>query len=152
MFATPAKSNRCRLLTLDCSLTVCLVGLCLQAWSGRTTSLLWRRAAILRASDGHCLDTTASPCRRRVARVCPGISSCPKPACSSLMSPSRTSSYEIKTYRCWFPFIFFYNDIEATDSLWHRPVSSQRPSRCHHGLMWHPHLFFDQPWPHGKTD
>lgn len=61
----------------------------------------------------------------------------------------RVSDTHIHTY--WVVGADFYGGSLSIKSS----AFSQRPSHCHHGLMWHPHLFFFQPdslWPNGKTD
>ena len=131
------------MLTLRYHTNCVFAWFCLQAWSGKTTSQLWRRAAIFSVSNTLYLSTTPSPFQHTAALLCPGVAFCPKPACFSLMSASQISSCERKTQTYWVVGADFYDTADGRLSIT-SPTFSQRPSCRQRGLMCHPHLFFYQ--------
>lgn len=143
VFVSLAESRCCRLLTLRYHTNCVFAWFCLQAWSGKTTSQLWRRAAIFSVSNTLYLSTTPSPSQHGAALLCPGVAFCPKPACFSLMSASQISSCEKKTQTYWVVGADFYDTADGRLSIT-SPTFSQRPSCRQRGLMCHPHLFFYQ--------
>lgn len=136
------------------SLTVCLVGFfffCPQAWSGRTTSRPWRRAAIFGVADSRRRSSTA---RRRKA-----VPFCPEAACFSLMSPSRTLSCEIKglaahmlSRRCRFFLFFFYSAEAAAARSRHLAPSAQSAPPSPWPNVTSTLVFLSDSQPNGKTE